>query len=94
MLTGYKDFLVDSKMDEDFARAYDAFELPYTIAKQIIELRQLRGWTQSQLAEKVKTTQSSIARLENMDQALPSLSFVKRVAEALEAEVEVRFVYR
>jgi len=72
-----------------YKAAYDALELPYTIAKQIIELRQLRGWTQSQLAEKVKTTQSSIARLENMDHALPSLSFLKRIADALGATVSV-----
>jgi transcriptional regulator with XRE-family HTH domain len=60
----------------------------------IPQFRSSRGWTQARLAKEVQTTQSSIARLENMDQGLPSLSFLKRVADALGASIEVRIVAR
>jgi transcriptional regulator with XRE-family HTH domain len=51
----------------------------------------LRGLTQTQLAELVGTRQPSIARLEN-GSSLPSISFLQKVAAALDARVEVRLV--
>jgi transcriptional regulator with XRE-family HTH domain len=51
----------------------------------------LRGLTQTQLAELVGTRQPSIARLEN-GSSLPSISFLQKVAAALNARVEVRLV--
>ena len=94
MLTKYQDFLKQSlDSDSEFARSYKELDLPSMIASQIIELREERGWTQAHLAKKVMTTQSSIARLENMN-SLPSLSFLKRVADALGAEIEVSFVMK
>ena len=54
-------------------------------------LRQERGLTQIELADLVNTRQSGISRLENMD-ALPSLSFLSKIAEALEADIEIRLV--
>ena len=47
-------------------------------------LRIQRGLTQAQLAELVGTRQPSIARLENGN-SFPSLSFLKRIADALDA---------
>jgi transcriptional regulator with XRE-family HTH domain len=47
--------------------------------------------TQSELAEKAGTRQSSIARLESGSYN-PSLRFLKKVAEALDARLEVTFV--
>jgi transcriptional regulator with XRE-family HTH domain len=58
-------------------------------AYQVARLRILRGLTQEQLAELVGTKQSSIARLEQ-GKAPPSLSFLRKVANALDARVEVR----
>ena len=51
--------------------------------------RLLHGLTQEQLAAIVGTKQSSIARLES-SAAVPSLSFLTKVAAALGARVEVR----
>jgi len=90
MLKSYDDFLKDSLSDLRFARAYHELDLPSQISAQIISLRGEKGWTQRILAEKVNTTQSSIARLENMD-SLPSLTFLQKIAEALGAELEIRF---
>lgn len=58
---------------------------------QIARLRALRGLTQEQLAELVGTRQPSIARLES-GASIPSLSFLRRLARALNAEVEVRLI--
>jgi transcriptional regulator with XRE-family HTH domain len=58
---------------------------------QIARLRIQRGLTQAQLAEMVGTRQASIARFENGN-STPSLSFLRRIAEALNAKVEIRFI--
>jgi transcriptional regulator with XRE-family HTH domain len=54
----------------------------------MIRLRLEKGLTQEQLAELLNTKQESIARLES-GSSLPSLSTVKKVAEALDAELEI-----
>lgn len=60
---------------------------------QIARLRLLRGMTQAELADKVGTRQPSIARLEN-GTSMPSLSFQERIAEALDAQVEIKIIPR
>ncbi|MEN6623719.1 MAG: helix-turn-helix transcriptional regulator [Smithella sp.] len=58
---------------------------------QVARLRMLRGLTQAQLAEMVGTRQPSIARLEN-GSSTPSLSFLNKIAAALNAKIEVKLV--
>ena len=74
-----------------FVEAYNALEPEFQIARQVIALRLQRGLTQKELAERVGTKQSGISRLEGMSQ-LPSLSFMKRVAEALGAQLQIQLV--
>ncbi|MHB1191956.1 MAG: helix-turn-helix domain-containing protein [Longimicrobiales bacterium] len=62
------------------------------VARQIHHLRTRRGLTQKELAERVGTTQSVIARIEDADYQGHSLRMLRRVAEALDAEVSVRLV--
>lgn len=66
-----------------FAREYQALEPEFQIARSVIEARILRGLTQQQLAQKLKTRQSVISRLES-GQSAASLSLLKRLATALE----------
>ncbi len=74
-------------VDPEVKTHYDAFESAYQIAR----LRIKRGLTQAQLAELVGTKQPSIARLES-GAVEPSLSFLRKVAAALGAHVEVDIV--
>ena len=60
-------------------------------AYQVARLRFLRQLSQAELAERVGTKQSSIARLES-GKSEPSLSFLRRVVEALGGRLEVRIV--
>jgi len=54
----------------------------------LIRLRLAKGLTQEDLAKRLNTKQESIARLESGG-SLPSLSTMKRVADALDAELEI-----
>jgi Helix-turn-helix. len=52
-------------------------EEEFEVAKQIIGLRVKMGLTQQQLAEKVKTSQSCISRLESGSYQNVSMSFLR-----------------
>jgi transcriptional regulator with XRE-family HTH domain len=74
--------------DPAFRNEYESLEPEYRLAGDLIRLRLSKGLTQEELAKKVHTRQSAIARLESAG-SLPSLSTVKRVAEALDADLYV-----
>ena len=74
--------------DPAFRKEYEDLEPEYKLASDLIRLRLSKGLTQEELARRLHTRQSAIARLENAG-SLPSLSTVKRVAEALDADLYV-----
>ena len=63
-----------------------------TVARKIFTLRKRAGLTQAQLAKMVGTTTSVICRLEDADYQGHSLAMLRRVANALNKRVELRFV--
>jgi DNA-binding XRE family transcriptional regulator len=83
----FEDHLAEQLQDPEFREAWEALEPGYQIAR----LRIMRGLTQQELAEKVGTKQPSIARLES-GKTEPKISFLRRLAEALGADLEIRIV--
>ena len=79
--------------DPEFARAYAELAPEFEIVDQIIALRLKRKMSQRDLAAKMGTQQPSIARLERR-RVTTDLGFLRRVADALDARVEVRLVPR
>ncbi len=74
--------------DPEFRKEYEALEPEHKLASALIRLRLAKGLTQEQLAKLLNTKQESIARLES-GSSLPSLSTIRKVADALDAEVEI-----
>jgi DNA-binding XRE family transcriptional regulator len=85
----FKDWQAEQTQDPEFVVASHELEPGYQIAR----LRIQRGLTQTQLAEMVGTRQPSIARLEN-GTSVPSLSFLDRLATALDAKIELHIIPR
>lgn len=85
----YEDFLEEQLSDEEFRNEYNKIEEQFTIAMEVIALRQKHNLTQKELAERVGTSQPAIARLESGNYRNLSLSFLRRIAEALNAVPEV-----
>ena len=83
----FEDWEAEKIKDPDFLAAAEELEPGYQVAR----LRMLRGLTQAQLAEMVGTRQPSIARLEN-GSSTPSLSFLTRIADALDAKIEFKLI--
>ena len=85
----YDDFLEEQLSDEEFRNEYSELEEQFTIAMEVIALRQKHNLTQKELAERVGTSQPAIARLESGNYRNLSLSFIRRIARALNAVPEV-----
>lgn len=64
-----------------FREGYDALEEEFSVASMLIAARTRANLTQAELAEKMDTSQSTIARLES-GAASPSLSTLRRLAQA------------
>src|SRR5690349_7398679 len=73
-------------------REYEEEAINAEIARKIYGLRTKAGLTQQQLAARVGTSKSAICRLEDADYEGHSLFMLKRIAEALDKRVEIRFV--
>lgn len=73
-----------------FRKEYEATRLEREIARAVIRARIERKMTQAQLAKKLGTRQSVISRLESMN-TTPSLTFLKRLAQALNITLQVQF---
>lgn len=72
------------------ARAeYEAQAPEYQIAHELIAARTRAGLTQAEIAERMHTTQSTIARLES-GRTMPSIRTLARYAEATGSRAVVR----
>lgn len=76
--------------DPEVRKALKEMEPEFEIAKALIEARINRGFTQKELAKRLRTKQSVISRVENAKTS-PSLSFLKRLAKVLGVPLQVRF---
>ena len=85
----FEELLQKKMKDKDFKKEYDELEEEYTLAKEVIELRTRKNLSQKELAELIGTSQPSIARLESGKYKNVSLSFIRKVAKALDAVPEL-----
>lgn len=79
-----KQLLKDHRVNQAYQKLGPEFEL----IQLIIARRLKHGLTQAELAKKLNTKQSAISRLEQGDYN-PSLSFLIRVAKALDAKLHI-----
>ena len=82
---------MDFAEDPELQRLYEEEKLKYAIALMIRDFREKLGLTQAQLAKKIHTSQSTIARLEDTDYEGYSLQTLQRVADALKCRLVVKF---
>lgn len=68
---------------------YDALATEFSVASELIAARARAGLTQAQVAERMQTTQSTVARMES-GRMLPSLRTLSRYAEATGSRAVVR----
>ncbi len=88
----HKSFLAKARVKRGFDAAYDALELEYSVVDQLLKARTRAGLTQDVVAERMGTTKSAISRLESAGKHTPSLGTLRRYAQAVGCELQVRLV--
>ena len=68
---------------------YDSMAAEFEIAAELVKARLRAGLSQSELAAKMGTSQSAVARLES-GRALPSTKSILRFSEATGSKLKVR----
>lgn len=74
----------------EFRKEYQALEEEFALAEAMIKARLDAKLTQQQLADKMGTTQSVIARWEG-GSASPSMTTLRRLAKATGSKIKITF---
>lgn len=77
--------------DPEASAEYAAQQPEFEIARELISARVRAGMTQAELAQRMSTTQSTIARLES-GRMMPSMRTFARYAQATNSHTVVRLV--
>jgi len=88
----HKAFLAKARLRKGFSEAYEALDLEYQVADQLLKARARAGLTQDAVAARMGTTKSAISRLESAGKHAPSLSTLKRYAQAVGCDILVKLV--
>lgn len=93
MASSLKRFKTRAMARRDVREAYEALGEEFAFLDEVLRARAEAGLSQAQVAERVGTTQSAIARLESGAQRhSPSIATLQKYAKALGYRVEVKFV--
>jgi transcriptional regulator with XRE-family HTH domain len=92
MLT-HKELKVRALKRADVKSEYDKLEEEFIFLDEFLKARSSAGITQAEVAERIGTTQSAIARLESGNgKHSPSLATLQKYARALGCRLELRLV--
>ncbi|RJX31775.1 MAG: XRE family transcriptional regulator [Oxalobacter sp.] len=72
---------------------YEKLSDEYALLDEFLKARTAKGLTQAQVAQKIGTTQSAVARMESgSGKHSPSLATLSKYAEALGCKLEIKLV--
>ena len=89
-MTKVKDLHRRWSKDDNYKTAYDALDEEFQLARALIEARTRAGLSQMQLARRMKTSQSYVARIEG-GKVRPSTDALERFAQATGTRLRIVF---
>lgn len=87
-LVDFDECLRKELKNPEFKRLYDYHGRQLEIAYQMLQLRKQKKMSQAQLAKKIGTTQSNVARMESGRQNF-TIEILNKVAQAFNKELKV-----
>jgi len=87
----FEEYLAKQLKDPKFKRYYNEYGKQLEIAYQILQLRKNKKMSQAELAKKIGTRQSNIARMEAGRQNFTTET-LQKIAEALNCDLKIEFV--
>jgi ribosome-binding protein aMBF1 (putative translation factor) len=89
-MTKLRDLKARLLKDPEVRKEYDALEEEFALIAAVAKARARAGLSQAQLAKRMKTTQSTVARLES-GRSLPSTRTLSRFAKATGHRLKISF---
>jgi ribosome-binding protein aMBF1 (putative translation factor) len=87
----FQDYLAEKLKNPRFRKYYDEYGKQLEIAYQILELRKQKRMSQAELARKIGTKQSNIARMEAGQQNLTT-DTLQKIATVFKRDLKIEFV--
>lgn len=87
-MSDFRRHLENLLKDPEFAAEYKALEVQHAFARQVIEARAKLGWTQTELAKKVGTSQANISKIEHAEMN-PTIELMNRIAQGLDMQLQI-----
>ena len=88
----HKAFLEKASKRQGFSEAYEALEVEYSLAHEMLAARTRAGLTQEAVAGRMGTTKSAISRLESAGKHAPSVASLKRYAAAVGCTLKIELI--
>jgi DNA-binding XRE family transcriptional regulator len=85
-------FLRNAQKREGFRKAYEDLREEYALIREMLAARSKSGLTQEAVAELMGTTKSAVSRLESTGKHAPSLTTLKKYAQAVGSHLEIKLV--
>jgi len=88
----HETFLKNALKREGFRKAYEDLGEEYTLIREMLAARSKSGLTQEAVAESMRTTKSAVSRLESAGKHAPSLTTLRKYAQAIGCRLEIKLV--
>jgi ribosome-binding protein aMBF1 (putative translation factor) len=86
----FNEFLKEQFKDPEFVKEWHRQDAEFAPIEAILKARVEKGLTQKALAAKMKTKQSAISRVES-GRSSPTISFLQKLASALNMSLQLKF---
>lgn len=91
----HKEMVQEWMRDSDFIMEYQALEQQFTLFDELLRARQEAGLTQAEVAKKMNTNPSVVARLESgggVNKPSPSVATLQKYADAVGCRLEIKMI--
>ncbi len=88
IMRNYEQLKTKLLKDKEIKQAYENLGPEFALIEMIIKRRIKDGLTQEELAKRIGTKQSAISRLES-GMYNPTISFLQKIADALDAKLRI-----
>ncbi|MFA6313292.1 MAG: helix-turn-helix transcriptional regulator [Sterolibacterium sp.] len=88
----HKDLLEKPSKRHGLREAYEALDVEYALAHEMLTARARAGLTQEAVAGRMGTTKSAISRLESTGKHTPSMASLKKYAAAVGCTLKIELV--
>ena len=88
----HKAFLIKALKRKSFKKTYEDLEEEYILIREMLAARSRFGLTQEAVANLMGTTKSAVSRLEAAGKHAPSLTTLKKYAQAVGCRLQIKLI--